>query len=676
MGTYGIVLLLACTALAVLLVAGGALADPVAAENETIHEHPDEAEDDGDLDEIADWLGLRLGDMLGDSAIEISESEYELAREHLGDDYDQRLSEYISIAGESDRESDAEAVDAYETAKETQLEYIELSEEFDETLAAFEEAIAEGDEERARELLRELERIAAELQQRSEELDEAYDLLEELTTADFEEAQQSIDERMSAVSATVDERDEVELVNTSISVEPYDEAISTTSPLELTGTVESENGTPVESGTITIATEHESTTVDIGEQGTFDATFQPVMTLADSDEVSVTYEADPTSIYRHAETTVPVDIEQVSGLISQPRAPSSATYGDIIEVEASVSVEGTAIDGVPLSASVGETDIGSATTDAAGDARIVESLGKTPADGHQVLALEGPSGDRALLLEPVTVRLLVESTATTLDASANDDPEQGLIVTGSLETIAGDVIAGEPITIAPEGALATTVETNTNGEFTATFDDIDGEEGTELPIDVTYDGSETNLESSHTETTAVLTAASVLPIEDSDSWTMAVVVAFLLILGGLGLAVHKGWIPSFLSGQSGEPATSVRSDSPIDGATDEPSDEPTIQPADWLHDAQRELDNGETRTAIDLAYVATRRSLSPSLENGYRSTHWEFVAACEAAGISQLDTLRELTATYEHAAFAPTDPPIEAGRSAIAASEQLIEASS
>jgi len=95
-------------ALAILAALGGASGGAVAqatetpTENGTVqHERPEAAGESGDLQALQRWLDGRLSGQLESSTVALSEGEYERARAMLGDDYDERLDQYVDVAGET-----------------------------------------------------------------------------------------------------------------------------------------------------------------------------------------------------------------------------------------------------------------------------------------------------------------------------------------------------------------------------------------------------------------------------------------------------------------------------------------------------------------------------------------------------------------------------------------------
>jgi len=152
---------------------GGVVVADENSENTTDrHVNPEEYGEDGDGAES--WLENHLSDQLGDSMASISEDEYDMARDLLGEDYDSRLGDYIEVAGDTDDDEES-AQDSYEEAAEKQERLADLYEQYDELLEEYEAALDDGDEELALEIARELEDVATEIESLSDELIDVHD---------------------------------------------------------------------------------------------------------------------------------------------------------------------------------------------------------------------------------------------------------------------------------------------------------------------------------------------------------------------------------------------------------------------------------------------------------------------------------------------------------------------
>jgi len=102
-----------------------------------------------------------LAAQLGDGAIQLSEGEYELASEYVGEEYRDRLGQYVDVAGQTEGRVTRSK---FEEAGEQQARLSEAVAEYRETKDEYEAAREAGNEDRARELGRELETLADEIE--------------------------------------------------------------------------------------------------------------------------------------------------------------------------------------------------------------------------------------------------------------------------------------------------------------------------------------------------------------------------------------------------------------------------------------------------------------------------------------------------------------------------------
>lgn len=672
---------------------GGVVAEsPSNTSNDTVHEHPDETGGDGDLHGVADWLGGDLGSMLGDSAVEISEGQYETASSLIGDEYDQRLSEYVTIAGDTNRDRDSPATETFGEAQEAQHRYIDLSQRFESTFEAYEQAIEDGDEERARELRRELETIAAELDEESATIQEAYERLEELIGIDLSDESEAIADHTEEILVQVEDADEVEFQDTTITAETDQDTISTVEPLVVSGSVETTAGETVDGGTVVLSVADDEVTAPVEADGTFEVTYRPVLTPLETDEAAVAYEPEPASPYRGSNASMGITIEQVSAALTLGEEPSELRYGEVVSVSGTLSVEGEPLTSVPVRITVGETVLTETATARDGTIQTDETLGSSPPDGDHTLTLELPFDDRAISAETASAPVTVLSSETTMEVQAEEVDPGEVAITGTLTTEDGTPVTNEQVVVHAEGTAIETVSTDEDGTFALTRD-LDNADDDTIEIGATFDGSDSNLVSSEATTTvgiSVSQGGSTITDQFSDrSTTLVYAVAVGLFLMVSYLLYRRGWLQQIVpmtwqkrGGQSferlasrfggGDSASSSKSDIAA-SSTQKTTSTSGLDGSGWLAQAEQSQQAGKTEEAIQLAYLGTRREVGAHLANGDHATHWEFYRACQEIDLPTIDRLEVLTSSYELAQFAPRPASPEEAEDALAAARDVID---
>jgi len=212
-------------------------------QNETTpHRNPDDYAEDGDLESVEGWLSDRLAAQLGDGAIQLSEGEYELASEYVGEEYRDRLGQYVDVAGQTEGESHEEQ---FEEAGEQQARLSEAVAEYRETKDEYEAAREAGNEDRARELGRELETLADEIESLGGSVRERYDEIEAGTGADLSEPDAAIENVTTEIRSEQAIVREQQFTETELSLTPDQETISFLEPLVATGELRTADGASI-----------------------------------------------------------------------------------------------------------------------------------------------------------------------------------------------------------------------------------------------------------------------------------------------------------------------------------------------------------------------------------------------------------------------------------------------
>lgn len=636
------------------------------------HQHPDDERDDGDLDALEGWLTGFLGDSLTDGAIELSEGEYDLARSLLGDEYDDRWGQYVSVAGETDGER---ADDEFREVQQTQQELIDRVEEFYRLWEEYQAAIEAGDEERARDLARQLDALADEIDEHSEETLAYYEILEDRKGVDFSEAKAAITE---ANEETQIDRDAVvgeSLVETSVTVDVEDRAVSFLDPVNASGSVHDEAGEPIADATVRLELGPDTVVTTTDETGAFSVELRPTMAPLDTDHVTAHHEPGSGTPYLGSSDTAGVEIEQVEPTVTVDVEPETLVFGETLTATGTIAVAGEEVDDVPLELTVGAQSLGAfPAVDGAYTAAV--SFPAAVPDGHQQVTVAFTEEDVALAPASASVDVTVEETATTL--SVDGQVEDGeLVVSGVLETTDGDPVPDQSIVLTVDGMTLGDVTTDGDGAFETTLavpDDADDE----VTVGASFDGGGTNL--------AVADAQTIVSVPESGaaspggngitdgipSATELVSSQWSWLLGLVGvLAVMLiGWI---LRRQDGWPTPwTDRDTDAVSGVERAPQeDAPAADSGDpGFLERAREAISSDPNAAVALGYAAVRRRLQHDRHED-ALTHWEFYRARATEDSTEL--LRAVTERYEQAVFSTTGVTAEEATEAIRAAERLGE---
>ena len=632
-------------------------------DNETIrHQNPDEYDDEGDRDSLSNFLSDELSSRLGESSTAISERNYEHARAVLGEEYDERLEQYVALEegaetdsgdggdsqadGEnrSDESQDERANHTYADVASTQSEFVELIEEYDELEQEYGQAYDDGDIDTARTTARDLSTLADEIDSTTAELVELYTTLEAETDREISDERAAIEETNDEIQRTQADIEDDVFVETALEVTTADKAGSFLDPLELTGWLEADDGSVEQGDRIAIEIEDDVYHPTLDHDGSFELTHRPVDIPPSADSLTVSYAPSTNSTHLGSETTVPVAIERTTPEIEIDQHTSQVAFGESSTVNGTITAGDIGIDDRTLAVRLGGESIGEISSH---DGAFDDSLtvpASVPA-GDVDLEVVYDDDDSSFEATTQTESVTVEETPTDLDIEA-DPSEETIEVTGSLETAAGEPVPDQSVELFRENESVTTVSTNNDGEFTATVS-MPSTATDEFAISALFDGAESNLETAETETTvSVASSGSAIP---SSLW-IGIGAGGLLVIIATGYIWYRRrrvgdgavQVPTHQSSENEfEPAQTVRK-------------ETTTTASAQLTWSSKALEKEDTDDAVEAAYLAVRRELGGAFEDNAQLTHWEFYRRFQAqAGDERVSsTLQELTALYERAAFA------------------------
>ena len=127
-----VALVLLCLTLVVPTGAGISAGEPTIAQTSPPHVHPDEVEDDSDLETVNEQLREYLLGSIHRSTAALEEGDYDRAAEAVGDEYDRHFERFKQVSRETGRENEAAA---FEAVRDEQRRFINATEAYDTTYA-------------------------------------------------------------------------------------------------------------------------------------------------------------------------------------------------------------------------------------------------------------------------------------------------------------------------------------------------------------------------------------------------------------------------------------------------------------------------------------------------------------------------------------------------------------
>lgn len=672
------VLTLVVLTLCVSLVAVGGLAPlDVAAQDEDTnetetdapHAHPDETSAEGDSERVANWLQQRLSGSLGDSTVHLNEGQYDQAREALGDDYDGHLAQYAEVSSEEEAEQ-------FEEAQGNQTALIDGVEEYDETYEEYEEARAAGDDERARELARDLDSLSETVDEEGEAVQERQRTIEEETGADTSETRDSIEETRSTVETTQQEVRDTEFITTELTVETDSTEASFDDPMLIDGTITTSDGGPVAYEEITLEIGQQTVQTTTDASGSFSVEYTPTVESLELTELEISYSPETQSEYGGAETTVPVSIEQTEPTIEITETTESVAFGDEFSVSGSVEAGGVGIEGVPVAIFADGERLDEVETDEDGRFEQTTDLPASVQAGDVEVRALVTLDNQALTSADTTTLTTVSETPSEI-AVATEHTDDSIYVQGSLATAEGTPVGGESITLEFAGQ-STTVETAADGSY-ETLIGVPDTAGAFVTVEAIYAESESNIGDSSAsadvqvgEATLLTQLSESLGIEWLDVSLPPLPLQHWLAIAGFLVLLLTGVYLLF----DRKDSSAAHSDTGPGGRSDDAggtsSQDSTTLRATLLASARELAQAGDSNRAVERAYIAVRQDESGE---GRADTHWEFYRNRQESGFAaeQIDALRSLTQRFEQAAFSAFGVSSDDADAAVDEAETIID---
>ncbi|WP_255196484.1 DUF4129 domain-containing protein [Halorarius litoreus] len=637
-----LILVLVLAAIAPFAAVGAAQEDtPTPSANETRHIDPDETNQDGDLLGVQSALAQRMAQRLSGSSVQLSQDQYDLANELVGQEYQDQYGKYVDVAGETDAEDRAES---FETAQQRQQELVSDVSEYNQKYEEYQEARRNGNEERARRLARELDDLSEDISTTEAELTEAYTDIQNQSGVDMSEGSAAVNETVANVSERQEEIRRLEFEATTLTITARSDRVSFIDPLVLDGRLVTENGSAVADRDVVLRLNGRRLLAQTDDEGRFTAEYRPVTMPTGTSDQTVRYVPNATSTYLGSQANITFTVEQVDSTTTVETATGRVAFDEPVTASGRVTALGRDVPGVPVVLSVNGKVIARTNTSADGRYSLTGVLPASVQTGTQTLRVTVPLEGRAIGGSNDTAQMTVTETGTNL--TLDTEPSASSIeLTGRLATDDGDGVAGQQLEITRNGSVMATAVTGRNGSYSVT---LSGTAEERYRVAVSYDEPTTNLENASASDVVTLPPGAANAdggdgvLELLASNTLAVAAAGLLLVL-LGLGGGWWWLRESNTGPD-EPGGGVEPAPTTAGAESEPSSSDPLAPA-------RASVDENAGAAVERAYTTIRQRLHARGLGSDDATHWEFFRSCDAAGLEHSDSLETLTSLYERAAF-------------------------
>lgn len=635
---------------------GGASVGVAQAENNTTqHEDPDAVDSEGDTDEMKGWLAKEMISSLRGSTLQLSQDEYQLARQYLGDDYNSDLDKYVDVAGDTAGSEDDETADTFRETQETQDEYVSAVQQYRQTREEYQEAKANGNQTRARRLARNLTQTADRVETLGGNLSSDYLVLENRTGAELDEEREIIQNTTQNITEQQREITAVEFVATRLEVSTAREQVSFTNPLQITGVVRTANGSVVSNESATIVFAGRTYSVRLDDNGEFSFEYRPVRLRLATESLLVRYRPQPTSRYLGSNTTLAIQPTQTQPTLTVQRNVTEVGYGDVVRVSGSLSANGTAVPRTPVRLALGNRVIEPTSTDGGGEYTRLVRIGASVTPGNR--SLQAAAGDESRVIGPSSAetRIEVVETPTMLAFDATVVNEDRIIVVGRLLTQDGQPVPGQSVQLWLTEKQAISVTTNQTGYFQTPIRTALYEPESNVTLNATFDGQGTNLESATAETTLVVPAQ---PLTTLRSYLESTTFQISVSLGVLVALAAGLWLLRRQRGSSAESADTDERGAVVDatatGSSASPSSDGLRRAIEAAH---RQLSDGSPEAAITQLYPGVRQYLTTRYGLPASETHWEFYQAVVDSSLEDgwTSVIRDLTESFEQVRYAERD---------------------
>lgn len=633
--------------------------------NLTHHEDPAAVDGEGNVERVRGWLSDRLTERLQEQSIRLSEGEYEAAAGLVDDEFEQRLEQYVDVAGDTGGgEQQSESAQAIERAGRSQQRLGEAASAFESAYEDYQAARERGNADAAHEHARRLGRVADRIDGRGNNATGALRTIQNQTGTTTVDARERIETLQEDVARRQSQVRQATFVETSIRANANREVASFARPATISGRIQTARGEPLANKQIDLRIGERRYSPETDGDGAFSIVYRPVGVAATATAVDVSYLPSDETPYRSSSTTVPVSIKQVRPNVTTTVHPRSVGYGEKIDVSTGVTVGDRTVPGVPVRTSISGTDLGSAVTAPTG---VTNASWSVPIDapvGDGIVEVRVSGGDRAVAAANATEPVTVTRTPTSLSVDASAD-EQVVSVDGRLAVDAAgrdeSIPAGLPVVVTV-GEHRETAQTEAGGQFRVSVPraTLDGP-GESVTVTVGFDGNGTNLGPASTEKPVALPTTgteNTLPVSETVLAVGGGVV--IVVLAGVLVLIRRRRNRSTVTESDvtfGSGAVAADAVPQTDGAPVAP-DTAEYTDVRWLAGARAALADGAVDPAVASAYAAAHSHVTDELGLEGVSTPRELLDVAKAhIEDERYEALRTVTTLYERVIFAghPTD---------------------
>ncbi|WP_435186445.1 hypothetical protein [Halobellus sp. EA9] len=621
---------------------------PVAANNTTVqHERPSDVSEDGNTEALRQWLSSRLLTRLNESAVAISQREYQRGKALLGSEFTSRLEQYVDVAGETNDPTDDQIAERIRDATTQQRSFAEAVETYEETYERYQQARANGNTTAARQYARTLQNQSAQITALNQSLTETY---EDLTASGVTVGQTpaAISNVTTTIAAQQAQIQSQTFVETRLRVSVNQTTVSFTDPLRVTGQLTTTNGTPVANQSIEIRIFQRQYTTTTASDGSFAVWYRPVALPVTATTTTIAYAPRPTAPYLGTTTTFPVAVQQVTPSLTPIVQTPSVQYGDTAIVTVRVTVSGQPVPSVPVTATLAGQTVNRTTR--RGTVTLKQQIPASLSVGNRSLTLTHAREGLAVAPATTTTSITVTETQTDLTVTATTAAKQ-IMVRGRLTTTTGNGVSAQPVSLTIGDAVVTAT-TNETGWFRRTVNATTvTENASMIPITGRFDGQGTNLAPTEATTMASLSQPEVDPgVIDWSLETLTGLLAGILLTVLLAVLMWRRRRASTPMATGGDDLDAP--DIASTGATSDAANQ-------WLTLAQDRLTTGPNHhpnRAVTAAYAAIRAAFADQIENADSLTHREFRTACAThLDLEDESALETVIQGYEQTTFAQLD---------------------
>ena len=671
---------------------------PTPANNSTVrHEDPDESGSEGNLTDLRRWLAGRMDDALVDCA-QLVRVESGEACEVLSEEFPSLSSRYSEVARSTENPSDDNVNRVLNRTADRQHEFVRTVREYRATLAAYREARRENDAQRARDLARELSRQADRVVRLGGLLSVHYDVILGNGTMAVSPAKNVTENVTANVSERTEQIRAAEFDPPELTVSSNVSTVSFVDPASVRGRLRADNGTPLANRPVAVSVANRTLRTRTDADGAFEVTYRPTTAPTGPTTVVAQYLPRDGSEHTTTQAETELSVEATEATVEfQLASPSPLAFGDEVRVGGTVSVDGTAVSGVPVVVSVGGVEFHETATDESGSFSLSEPLPASVPSGSRTVDVSLAREGRAVTADPASTTVRVEETSPKLSVRAERVDPDTVHLRGLLSA-ADTPISGAELLIRRGNETVATVRTSDEDVFEADVPLPDVGANESVALTVAYDPPDGNLAPVETRIDVgpapnaggpdsnVDTGFDRGPLGRIDPTVLGfgTLAALLLLLvasgvayrsprptGGSGRSTRRllERVGRALVGRRAEP-DSERGDEPAipDSARERLNDSPEESDAVTvlLEAAESQLRKERADSVVVTAYTAVRRRLDVRFDVDPTLTHWELLALYrDSLDEESRAALERLTEAYEQAVFSSAESTPETANTAL-----------